>query len=378
MTVFKRGSVYKYHFVFNGEHIQRSTRQGNLKVARDMEAAHRTRLAKGEAGIGERKTPPTLKVFAERFIGFVETRNASKPQTIRVYRMRLDRLLEFEPLAEERLDRIDAAELEDYVQYRIKKVSPTTVNRELMTLRRLLNVAAQFKVIAAVPRIQLLKGEKERTFVLSPADEAQYLGLAPQPLKDAAILLIDTGLRVGEAVALKWSDIELMPVGSAAFGYLRVREGKSKHAKRTVPLTARTRIMLEERRRQESNRSERVFCIQLGTSFAHLHAKVRLEMKQPTEFVLHSLRHTFLTRLGEAGADAFTIKTVAGHSSVTISQRYIHPTGEAVERAFQRLESLNLAAQKKLRPAAKVAAPAVREVIDLRKLWGIKDAESLS
>ena len=304
------------------------------------------------------------------------TRNASKPQTIRFYKMRLDRLLEFDALAEERLDRIDAAELEAYVQYRIKKVSPATVNRELMTLRRLLNVAAQFKVISAVPRIQLLKGEKERTFVLSPADEAAYLRLAPQPLKDAAILLIDTGLRVGEAVALKWSDIELMPVGSAAFGYLRVREGKSKHAKRTVPLTARTRIMLEERRRLESNRSERVFCIQLGTSLAHLHSKVRVEMKQSADFVLHSLRHTFLTRLGEAGADAFTIKTVAGHSSVTISQRYIHPTGEAVERAFQRLESHNLAEQKKLMPAAEVAAPGKVTPESLHRMWGIKPAES--
>jgi integrase len=60
-----------------------------------------------------------------------------------------------------------------------------------------------------------------------------------------------------------------------------------------------------------------------------------------SEFVLHSLRHTMLTRLGEAGADAFTIMRIAGHSSVTVSQRYVHPTPEAIERAFQRLENLN-------------------------------------
>jgi len=380
MTVFKRGSVYKYHFVFNGEHIQKSTRQGNLKVARDMEAAHRTRLAKGEAGIFERKSVPTLQVFAERFKGFIDVRNASKPQTIRFYKMRLDRLLEFEPLAEERLDRIDASELDAYVQYRVKQVSPTTVNRELMTLRRLLHIAVEFKVISAVPKIRLLKGEKQRDFVLSAEVEAKYLSLAPQPLKDAAILLIDTGLRVGEAVALTWADIEMTPVGSAAFGYLRVREGKSEHAKRTVPLTARTRIMLEER--QAVSSTGRVFCIQLGTSLAHLHSKVRVEMKQPADFVLHSLRHTFLTRLGEAGADAFTIKRVAGHSSVTISQRYIHPTGEAVERAFQRLETLNLAAQKKLQPkvtdAAKSASPAKVTPEKLYEMWGITNFNSNS
>jgi hypothetical protein len=45
-----------------------------------------------------------------------------------------------------------------------------------------------------------------------------------------------------------------------------------------------------------------------------------------------------LTRLGESGVDAFTIMRIAGHSSIVVSQRYIHPTSEAVERAFERLQ----------------------------------------
>jgi hypothetical protein len=48
-----------------------------------------------------------------------------------------------------------------------------------------------------------------------------------------------------------------------------------------------------------------------------------------------------LTRLGESGVDVFTIMRVAGNSSVTISQRYVHPSPEAVERAFDKLETLN-------------------------------------
>ena len=55
------------------------------------------------------------------------------------------------------------------------------------------------------------------------------------------------------------------------------------------------------------------------------------------DFVLHSLRHTMLTRLGESGVDAFTIMRIAGHSSITVLQRHIQPTPEAVERAFERL-----------------------------------------
>ena len=55
------------------------------------------------------------------------------------------------------------------------------------------------------------------------------------------------------------------------------------------------------------------------------------------DFALHSLRHTMLTRLGESGVDAFTIMRIAGHS-IVVSQRYIHPTPEAEERAFERLQ----------------------------------------
>ena len=61
----------------------------------------------------------------------------------------------------------------------------------------------------------------------------------------------------------------------------------------------------------------------------------------PDDFVIHSLKHTMLTRLGEAGADAFSTMKIAGHSSVTVSQRHVHPTPEGMDRAFDRLESLN-------------------------------------
>jgi len=48
VSIFKRGNVYWYHFLFNGEHIQKSTKQGNPRTARQIEAAHKTALAKGE------------------------------------------------------------------------------------------------------------------------------------------------------------------------------------------------------------------------------------------------------------------------------------------------------------------------------------------
>ena len=76
------------------------------------------------------------------------------------------------------------------------------------------------------------------------------------------------------------------------------------------------------------------------------------------ECVIHSFRYTFGTRLGEAGADAFTIMRAMGHSSVTVSQKYVHPTPETMERAFERLDALNQKAAEGLRTSEKRQLPA--------------------
>ena len=62
-----------------------------------------------------------------------------------------------------------------------------------------------------------------------------------------------------------------------------------------------------------------------------------MNLEMPSAFVVHSLRHTMLTRLGEAGVDAFTIMKIAGHSSITTSQKYLHPSSEVLELAFEKL-----------------------------------------
>jgi len=63
--------------------------------------------------------------------------------------------------------------------------------------------------------------------------------------------------------------------------------------------------------------------------------------KPIAHFRIYDLRHTFLTRLGEANADPFSIQRIAGHASILVSQRYVHPTPERLEDAFVRLERYN-------------------------------------
>jgi hypothetical protein len=66
-----------------------------------------------------------------------------------------------------------------------------------------------------------------------------------------------------------------------------------------------------------------------------------VRLSKVRRFVLYNLRHTFLTRLGESGCDAWTLARIAGHSSIAISSRYVHPSEEAVLGAFSRLGGHN-------------------------------------
>lgn len=320
----------------------RREKAGTWSVARDLYTKR-----KNEALAG-RKLPenlrnimmPTLRGFSQRFIDAIQIDRASKPQTVRFYAQQMTALLEFAPLGDARLCDLDEALIQAFVEHRASTTSVATVNRGLATLRRALRLAQRWKVIDRVPQIRLLSGEHQREFVLSREDESRYLSACPQPLRDCALLLLDTGLRVGEALGLEWRDVRLLPEP----GFVQIREGKSRYARRGVPLTSRSRAMLEARRKVA--RSLSVFGegdgrAMLNTSLAHQHAKVRRALGLPAEFVLHSLRHSFCTRLGEAGTEAFLIQRLAGHHSVTVSERYVHPTPASAVLAIRRLDTAN-------------------------------------
>jgi len=325
-----------YRFKRDGVQIQVNTKQGNRRTAEELEGVHRTRLARGEAGLHDSRDVPTLKGFKDRFLNSLKTR----PKAAQFYKGRLDQALRFAPLANARLDRIDPALIEKFVQHRHGAgKSVATINRDLATLRRALRLAQEWKIINRVPRVRLLPGEKVREFVLRRDAEAAYLVACPQPLKDVATLILDTGLRLGEVLALEWSDVRLEPGAGKKLGYVQIKKGKTKNARRAVSLTPRASDLL----RAITRVNHLVFPggdidkPYVNTSLAHLHATVRSKMGLPKEFVIHSLRHTFLTRLGEAGVDAFTIMRIAGHSSITVSQRYVHPSDSAMEAAFEKV-----------------------------------------
>jgi integrase len=358
MGVYRRGDVWWFKFNWRGEQTRESTKQGNKRIAEQIEAARKSALAKGEVGIEERKQAPTLKEFAPQFTAEIEVICKSKPATISFYKAKLGSVLKFEPLANCRLNKIDEDLIAKYIQSRSRSESNrkkgfavATINRELATLRRCIRLAHDWKMIPRVPRIRLLRGEKVREFVLDHKDEQRYLEALNGSLRPAATLMLDTGLRVGEMIGLRWSDIRLKPATGARYGYLTVQAGRSKNSKpRNIPLTARAQRTLEalqsagigEGALFRNAQGEKLY----QTYVNQQHREACIAANFPDDFVLHSLRHTFGTRLGESGADVFTIMKLMGHSSVTVSQRYVHPSPESVERAFDRLETLNSEAER--------------------------------
>lgn len=340
MGLYKRGNVWWSRIERNGKVFQRTTRCRSHRDAITVEATWRMAWARGEVGILDVSKAPTLQQFTTRFHEYLSAHTGKR--TAAFYVDAWKPLTEYSPLANLRLHRIDARIIAEFTQARLNGgVMPATVNGSLRTLRRALYLAKDWRMILSVPKVRLLQGERMREFVITEellskftAHNTNLLRLLP--------FLIDTGLRISEACNLTWNTVSLEPMTGAQRGWVHVTEGKSKYSKRYVPLTARAASILKLQK--ADTRSQWVWSScsgrrKLTRSWASEQFRaMRDALELPWDCVLHSCRHTFCTRLGERGADAFTIMKLAGHSSITISQRYVHPTPERLEQTIGLLE----------------------------------------
>jgi integrase len=406
VSVYKRGNTYYYNFTYRGVHVQESTHQGSRKVALDKQAECRARLVKEheergrqaqklscqpeelrncsdcgnlfngganpitsgdgvfcsevcEAKWKSRQNPtPTFEVFAERFAEEMESVHAGVPDTQDYYANGLIALKAF--FSDMRLDRIEEEQVAGFIAKRRvmkkrggKTIKIATVNRELEVLRHALRLAQEWKIINRVPKIGRQPGEVGRERVLDHAEEQAYLAVAKQPLRDIATALVDGGFRPEELFRARWENVHFQPAGKALYGYIHNPYGKNKYAKRNISMTARVRALLGMRF-EEQGRPREGWVFPAETESEHVdrlksqHAKA-LKDSGVKPFVIYSLRHTMLTRLGEAGADAFAIQKIAGHSDIRTSARYVHPTPEKIEGAFTQLAEYNAKKEAELR-----------------------------
>ena len=275
MAVYKRGHVWWYRFTWNGRAIRESTKQTNKRVAEQIEAAHKTSLAKGEAGIRDHRAAPTLEEFAKGdFLPFCRSTFAAKPKTLSYYENGIARLVEYGLLANARLDAVTTEKISGYIRRRQDAgLKVSSVNRELQVLRRMFALAIEWgKVDKMLPRVRMVPGEAHRDRVLDAAEQKAYLDSAqalgnslleayqrarsgiratkrgetpiepPDPflLRDVVTILLDCGYRPEECFRLRWEYVQS--------GVIEIPHGKTDNARRRIPLSQHVASILEMRR----------------------------------------------------------------------------------------------------------------------------------
>lgn len=206
--------------------------------------------------------------------------------------------------------------------------SKATVNRHLQLMKHMFTVAIEEGHAETNP-VKKAKLYSEREFVkeriLSPDEERKLLAVSPPHLRDIIVFALYTGMRKGEILGLRWETVNLKE------GLIRVEYAKSgRH--RIVPLAAPARAVLESL----SYRKGVVFRYkEQGIKDVKRSFKTACREADITGLRFHDLRHTFATRLAQAGVDVATMSKVLGHHSLIMTQRYVHPGLNGMKRAVE-------------------------------------------
>lgn len=229
----------------------------------------------------------------------------------------------------------------------------TTANRVAALLSVMFAFAVENELRADNPVAGIRKYRENARDVAFTDDELARIAAAIEQEREAwartaLTLLMVTGARVGEVLAAEWSEFDLGDESPAwRIPAARMKGGKP----HTYTLDPDTVALLEGWRRDAPFVSTRwVFPNVRGTGPKDKLQKPWARIKTAagvTRGVLHSFRHTFLTRLAEGGASAIDIRNTGGHADIATSMKYVH----AAENA--RLRELQDANRKNIREAMK-------------------------
>ncbi len=202
------------------------------------------------------------------------------------------------------------------------KVARVRANRELVTLKRIYNFmidAEKFDGRNPVKGIKLLPEPKERLIFLEHDEEETLLSACGEPLRTILILGIYCGLRIqAEALTLQWRSVDLKK------NRLTIESAYAKnHESRTIPLNAKAReaLVAHRERSGSTGHNDPVFVAKLGTPLKAIRSvfeRVRDKAGVRKEVTLHTMRHTFASRLVMAGVDLRTVMELGGWSSMRI------------------------------------------------------------
>lgn len=288
------------------------------------------------------KEVPTFSAYAAEFTKtYVNANNKPSERAMKASILKHHLLPVFGTM---RLDAIKLQQIEAFKASLLeKKLSRKRANNIVGCLGKMLRYAHEIELLEVVPRVKLLKVPPQEFDFLTFEELSRLLDAVKDDPERRALILAgsDAGLRQGEMIALQWSDVDLVA------GTLTVRRsswrgivGTPKSGKdRKIPLTARLRAALRAHRHL---RAELVFCHADGSPFTQsaIEAALRFACKRAglRSIGSHVLRHTFCSHLAMRGAAPKAIQELVGHSTLTMTLRYMHLAPTALREAVSLLD----------------------------------------
>ncbi len=220
-------------------------------------------------------------------------------------------------------------------------VQPSTINRSLTLLRRMLNLARIEGKIQTVPYFPTLKENPPRKGFVTHEQFARLLAALPEHLKPLILFLYWCGVRVGEAQKIEWSQVDLNK------RQIILLSGQTKNDQpRILPLPDELVAALETV--PESNRRGRVFYQGLfRRSWARACERAGLgrRIKNSSGFpkyeglLVHDLRRSAVRNLREAGVAETTIMAISVHRTTEVFRRYSIVSAEDLHKAMRQVQA---------------------------------------
>ncbi len=291
-----------------------------------------------DTGQVQKVAPWTLQEACERLMAERVIPNATSAGSRRTRRSNLKQVVDFfgGEVTVDQIAYINVMHLTNHL--RVKRgLAPTYTNGILVALKMLLDHAWKSGRKAEAPvKIDLVKHKEGRVRFLTKEEEEVCLAFldrcAQDEMMDLFTILIDTGLRIGELLALEWPDVD--------FKALNVRVWMGKSAKpRSVAMTKRVAVILKRRKLTASTSPK----VMRGHGYQHFHKtwqfmRGKIGLMDDKDFVIHALRHTCCTRLVSAGIDLRTVQRWMGHEDIKTTMRYAHFMPENLINAAAALE----------------------------------------
>jgi len=203
-----RSKLWWMDAMVDGKQICRPTGSSNKRIARTIYDAWRAETAQRRFEL--LKKAPELKEWAERCLKSVD-----HPNTRRRYTCSRENLIAFFG-EHSRLDHLSAARIEQFKEARrAERVKPSTINRDLRFLAQILKQAERQRFIARSPfdRTKFFLNEsreRRKPHIVTWAEEEKILAVAQPRIRVLTALGIETGLRTGEMLGLRWKDVDLL------------------------------------------------------------------------------------------------------------------------------------------------------------------------